>query len=62
MEFSERKRLEYALSFREADRVPIELWVPDNLKDYPKAQGLVELVNEYCGAFKGPTIVNAGLF
>ena len=62
MEFTERKRLEYALAIKEADRVPIELWIPDNLKVYPKAQRLVELVDEYCGAFKGPNIVNSGLF
>ena len=62
MEFTNRKRLEYALSFKEPDRVPIELWVPENLKIYPKAQELVELVDEYCGAFKGPDLVNGGLF
>ncbi len=62
MLFTGRKRLEYALGFREADRVPIELWVPPNLMDYPGAQGLIELVDEYCSSFKGPDIVNGGFF
>ena len=62
MGFTSRKRFEYALAFKEADRVPIELWMPANLMDYPKAQGLIELINEYCGSFKGPDIVNSGLF
>ena len=62
MEFTGRKRIEYALSFREADRVPIELWVPENLKVYPKAAELVELVDEFCDGFRGPPIINDGLF
>lgn len=62
MKFTGKKRIEYALSFREADRVPIELWVPDNLKSYPKAAGLVELVDEYCDGFRGPGVINGGLF
>lgn len=62
MVFTGRKRLEYALTFREADRVPIELWIPENLKDYPRIQGLKELVDEYCDGFRGPDIVNSGLF
>lgn len=62
MNFSGRKRLEYALSFKEADRVPIELWIPQNLKNYPKAQGLIELVDEFCDLFRGPETVNGGFF
>lgn len=62
MDFTGKKRIEYALSFREADRVPIELWVPDNLKSYPKAAGLVELVDEYCDGFRGSGVINGGLF
>ena len=62
MEFTGRKRIEYALTFREADRVPIELWIPDNVRQYPKAAGLVELVDEYCDCFRGPGVINDGLF
>lgn len=62
MDFTQRKRFEYALAFKEPDRVPIELWIPENLIDYPKAQGLIELIEEYCGAFKGPSLVNDEFF
>lgn len=62
MSFTGRKRLEYALSFKEADRVPIEFWVPNNLRTYSKAQGLVELADEFCDVFRGPEIVNGGFF
>lgn len=54
--------MEYALAFKEADRVPIELWVPKNLKDYPKAQKLIEMVDEYCDGFRGPAVINPGFF
>lgn len=62
MIFTQRKRFEYALAFKEADRVPIEFYVPDHLYDYPKAQELIELENEYCGSFRGPDFVNSGFF
>lgn len=62
MEFTGKKRLEYALTFREADRVPIEMWMPDNLRSYPKAARLAKMIDEYCDSFKGPGVINDGLF
>ena len=62
MDFTQRKRFEYALNFKEADRVPIEFYLPDHLIDYPKAQELKELAEEYCGSFRGPDFVNGGFF
>ncbi len=62
MAFTGRKRLEYALNFKEADRVPIEFRVPENLYDYSGAQELIELVDEYCDTFKGIDIIDKGFF
>lgn len=62
MKFNSRKRLEYAVNFKEADRVPIELYLPENLKDYPNAQNLIKLIDENCDTFKGIDILNRGFF
>lgn len=62
MDFTGRKRLEYALNFKEADRVPIEFRIPENLKNYPKAKRLVELVDAYCDTFMGIDAIDKGFF
>lgn len=62
MSFSGRKRMEYALGFKEADRIPMEIWIPENLMNYKGAQNLIKLVDEYCDRFMGIDVVNQGFF
>jgi len=46
-----RERMETAWSHREPDRVPIELGVPQTVRDHPKGQRLCELADEHATNF-----------
>lgn len=47
-----RERLECAWAFKEPDRVPIELELPDVYRRHPAAGRLVELVDQYADSFR----------
>jgi hypothetical protein len=51
MAMSHRQRLETAWSFREPDRVPIELEVPQQVRQDPRAARLAELADEHASNF-----------
>jgi len=46
-----RERLLTAWSFREPDRVPIELRISQRAQEHPRAERLVELIREHTGNF-----------
>lgn len=60
MKYTGRQRIETALSFKEADRVPVQVRVPDNVRAYPNAKELVHLVDTYCDDFKGIDSIDRG--
>lgn len=61
MNLTSRKRMEYALNFKEADRVPIEMRVPAHLHNHPKAQNLVALADAHADVFAGIPDIDWGL-
>ena len=51
MSMTSRQRMETALSFQEPDRVPIEAGMPNHLRDNPKAEKLVYLIDNEADNF-----------
>ena len=62
MKLSSRKRMEMALSFQQADRVPIEIQVTPTVRSYPEANKLVELVDSYSDNFKSYNSIDWGFY
>ena len=59
---SSRERLERAWSFREPDRVPIELGISSVLRDWPSARRVRDFVDNEADNFRGAPVADWGFF
>lgn len=62
MPMTHRERMETAWSFREADRVPIELDLSEQYRQHPLAERLVALVDEHVDRFRWAPSPSYGFF
>jgi len=60
MMMTHRERLETAWQFRQPDRVPIEISIPQSLRDDPRAARLAALIDEHADNFAGLPSPGAG--
>ena len=57
-----RERMLAAASFKEADRVPVELIISPRARELPEAQKIVEFIDTHADNFLGAPAVNWGFF